>query len=151
MLDLAPLATAMAAALRNPGRLDWACVGPAIGLRFAGVRPIGTTGSAAAIEGGMLIGGGLPVDGAMLQAPRQISLLFPGDALRDPDIADRSFAPDQRIVPSRAGRGYAIVFMIGDAECAVLVTEPGAFVSGLTVSEARRAVKPTPAVNPSAA
>ncbi len=136
MPDYLALLKAMAAALRSGGPLDWACIAPIIGLRFDGVRSIGRTGSASAIEGGTLIKDGLPVDGVIFQAPRpKISLLFPDKALREPNIAVRQFAADQRIAKSRAGGGYSIVFTIDDVTCAVLVKEPGAFIDGLTVSD----------------
>jgi len=50
----------------------------------------------------------------------------------------REFAPQQRIVSSQTASGYAIVFAIGEIECAVLVSEPGHLIDGLTASEPRR-------------
>jgi hypothetical protein len=136
MPDVLTLLKAMAAALRGPAPLDWASIAPIIGLRFDGVRPIGRSGAASAIEGGSLIKEGIPVDGVIFQAPRpQISLLFADKTLSEPDISARQFAAIQHIAESRTGRGYAIVFMIGDVSCAILVTEPGAFIDGLTVSD----------------
>lgn len=138
MPDLLTLLETMAAALRSPGPLDWATIAPIIGLRIDGVRSIGQTGSASAIEGGTLVKDGLPVDGVMFQAPRsQISLLFPDKTLSEPNISVQRFAADQHIVESRTGRGYAIVFTIDDVSCAILVTEPGSFIDGVTVSDAK--------------
>jgi hypothetical protein len=143
--DLLTLLEAMATALRRPGPLDWATIAPIIGLRFDGVRAIGRSSAASAIEGGTLIKEGLSVDGVIFPAPRpQISLLFPDKTPSDPNFSARQFAADQHIAESRTGRGHAIVFSLGDVKCAILVTEPGAFITGLTVSfqgasgEARR-------------
>jgi len=136
MLDYLALLKAMAAALRSRGPLDWASIAPLSGIRFDGVRSIGLTGSASAIEGGTLVKEGLPVDGVIFQAPRpEISLLFPERAVSEPNISVQQFAADQRIAKSRAGGGYSIVFTIDNVMCAVLVKEPGAFINGLTVSD----------------
>jgi hypothetical protein len=136
MPDFLALLKAMAAALRGPAPLDWASIAPIIGLRFDGTRPVGRSGAASVTEGGSLIKEGIPIDGVIFQAPRpQIWLLFPDKALSEPDISAQRFAADQRIAESRTGRGYAIVFTIGGVSCAILVTEPGAFVDGLTVSD----------------
>jgi len=138
MLDVLTLLKAMAGVLQDPRPLRWTSVAPAIGVRFQGIRPVGRSGSASAIEGGTLIDGDRPIDGVVFQSPsRQISLLFPDSTLTDPDISSRQFAPEQRIVPSRAAGGYAIVFNIGEVECAVLASEPGHVIDGLTVSELR--------------
>lgn len=138
MPDLLALLKAMAVALRQPAPLDWASVAPLIGIHFDGVRPISRSGAASAIEGGGLVENDLPVDGVIVLPPRpEISLRFPGKALSEPDISGRQFAADQRIVDSRSGRGYAIVFPIGGVSCAILVTEPGAFIDGVTVSDPR--------------
>jgi hypothetical protein len=135
MPDLPTLLKATAAALRSPGPLDWVSIAPTLGLRFHGVRAVGHSGSASAIEGGRLIKEGLPVDGVIFRAPRpQISLLFPDKTLSEPNIFTYRFAADQHIAESRGGRGHSIVFAIGDVTCAILVTEPGAFVAGLTAS-----------------
>lgn len=139
MLDYLALLKAMAAALRSRGPFDWASVAPIIGLHFDGVRSIGRSGAASAVEGGVLVEEGLPVDGVICEAPRpEISLFFPDKALSEPDISTRRFARHQRIVKSRAGGGYSIVFAIGDVDCAILVKEPGAFINGLTVHDPDR-------------
>ncbi len=139
MLDVLTLLTAIAGALSKPGPLDWASVGPAIGVHLTGVRPIGTRETASAIEGGELVYQGLPVDGVISQTPRrEISLFFPEGTVRDPDIATRRLGADQRIVPPRSGSGYASAFAIGDAECAVLVNDQKDFVVGVTAREAMR-------------
>jgi hypothetical protein len=136
MPDLLTLLQAMAAALRGPGPLDWATIAPSIGLRFDGVRAIGRSSSASAIEGGTLIQEGLPVDGVIFQAPRpQISLLFPDKTPSDPNFCARQFAADQHIAESRTGRGRAIVFSIGDVTCAILVTEHSSRVSPSAFNE----------------
>lgn len=138
MLDVVTLLKAMATSLKDPRPLDWASIAPVIGMRYQGVRPVGRNGSASAIEGGTLIDGDRPVDGVAIQSPpRRISLLFPDSTLSDPEIASRQFAPDQRIVPSQTKGGRAIVFAIGEIECAVLTSEPGDRINGLTVSEPR--------------
>lgn len=136
--DVLTLLNAMAVSLQNPQPLDWAWIAPAIGARIQGVKSIGRGDSATAIEGGTLIDGGQPVDGVVFQSsPRRISLLFPDSTLSDPEIASRRFAPRQRVVPSAAADGYAIVFNIGEIECAVLASEPGHVIDGLTASEPR--------------
>jgi hypothetical protein len=125
--------------LKDPRPLDWASIAPFIGVRFQAVRPVGRSGSAAAIEGGTLIDGDRPVDGVAIQnPPRRISLLFPDSTLSDPEISSRQFAPHQRVVPSQTAGGYAIVFNIDEIECAVLTSEPGHLIDGLTASEPRR-------------
>ncbi|MGA2492034.1 MAG: hypothetical protein ABSF67_03685 [Roseiarcus sp.] len=139
MLDVLTLLEAMAVSLKNLGLLDWASLAPAMGVRFQGVRPVGRSGSASAIEGGTLIDGDRPVDGIVFQSPpRRVSLLFPDSTLSDPEIASRQFAPQQRIVPSQTAGGYAIVFNIDKIECAVLASEPGHLIDGLSASEPRR-------------
>jgi hypothetical protein len=138
MLDVLTLLNAMAASLKNPSPLDWASIAPVIGVRYQGVRPVGRGGSASAIEGGTLIDGDRPVDGVAVQSPpRCISLLFPDSTLSDPVISSRQFAPQQRVVPSQTAGGYAIVFNIGEIECAVLASEPGNFIDGITAREPR--------------
>lgn len=103
MLHVLIALSVVADALSKPGSLDWASVGPTIGLRFTGVRPIGTKESASAIEGGELVDQGLPVDGVMSQTPqRGVSLFFPEGAVRGPDIATRQYGADQRMIPSRS-------------------------------------------------
>jgi len=139
MLDVLTLLKAIVASLKNPSPLDWASIAPVIGVRFQGVRSVGRSGSASAIEGGTLIDGDRPVDGVAVQSPpRRISLLFPDSTLSDPEISSRQFAPQQRIVPSQTAGGYAIVFNIDEIECAVLASEPGHLIDGLTASEPRR-------------
>ena len=139
MLDVLTLLKAMAAALQSSKPLEWASIAPVIGVRFQGVRPVGRSGSASAIESGTLIDGDRPVDGIVFQSPpRRISLLFPDSTLSDPEISSRQFAPQQRIVPSQTTGGYAIVFNIGEIECAVLASEPGHLIDGLPASEPRR-------------
>ena len=138
MPDLLPLLKAMAIALRRPALLDWASVAPVIGVHFDEVRLIGRNGAASAIQGGRLVEDDLPVDGVIIQPPRpEISLFFPDKALSEANISSRRFAADQRVVDSRSRRGYAIVFSIDDVSCAILVTEPGTFIDGVTVSERR--------------
>ena len=139
MLDVLTLLKAMAAALQSSKPLEWASIAPVIGVRFQGVRPVGRSGSASAIESGTLIDGDRPVDGIVFQSPpRRISLIFPDSPMSDPEISSRQFAPQQRIVPSQTTGGYAIVFNIGEIECAVLASEPGHLIDGLTASEPRR-------------
>ena len=148
MLDVLTLLKAMAAALQSSKPLEWASIAPVIGVRFQGVRPVGRSGSASAIESGTLIDGDRPVDGIVFQSPpRRISLLFPDSTLSDPEISSRQFAPQQRIVPSQTTGGYAIVFNIGEIECAVLASEPGHLIDGLTASEPRREVRARISVN----
>lgn len=140
MPDLLKLLDAMATALRSHGKLDWASVGPSIGVSFTGERSIGTSGAATAIRGGRLSDGGQAVDGVILQAPRpKISLLFADGGLNEPDFVHREFAPNQKIVKSRSGEGYAITFPIRDIACAILVDQPGERVSGLSVSDSELA------------
>lgn len=127
----------MAAALHGESHVDWYSIAPAVGLRLQGVKSLGRNESATAIDGGAFIDGGEPVEGVIYQTPpRRISLFFPDKKPSDPEIAARRFAPEQRIVPSQTGGGYAIVFNIGDVECAVLVSEPEGVIDGVTASEA---------------
>jgi hypothetical protein len=136
--DLLKLLQAMADALRISGPHDWAAIGPIIGVRFSGVRSIGTSGSASAIEGGSLVESGLAVDGVFVEPPRsQISLLFPDKALSEPNISRQQFATDQRVIKSRSGRGYAITFPVRGVECAILVGQPGEYIEGLTARVAK--------------
>jgi hypothetical protein len=135
-LDVLALLKVMAAALREPGPVDWVSIAPAIGLRLQGVRLVGRSDSASAIEDGKLIESGTRVEGVIYQTPpRRISMFFPDKKLGDAEIATRLFAVDQRIVPSRTGGEYAILFNIGDIDCAVLVSGPGGSIDGLTASE----------------
>ena len=135
-LDVFALLKIMAAALHESGTLDWASIAPAIGLRLQGERLLGRSNSASAIEDGTLIENDARVEGVIYQTPpRRISMFFPDKKPSDPEIASRRFALEQRVVPSRTGGEYAILFNIGDVECAVLVSDPGSFIDGLTASE----------------
>lgn len=138
-LDVLALLNAMAAALTGAAPLEWDSIGPAIGLRFDSVTAIGRSDAASAIVGGTLIDDDAPIEGVIYKTPpRRISIFFPSKTVSDPEIARRVFAPEQRIVPSSAGGGYAVVFNIGDVECAVLASDPGGVIDGLTASEMRR-------------
>ena len=135
-LDVLALLKVMAAALREPDPLAWPSIAPAIGLRLQGVKFVGPSDSASAIEDGTLIESDARVEGVIYQTPpRRISMFFPDRELNDPEIATRRFALEQRVVPSRTGDEYTILFNIGEIECAVLVSGPGGFIDGLTASE----------------
>jgi hypothetical protein len=89
---------------------------------------------ASAMSGARLIAGNLIVGGAIFEEPiREIALMFRDNAIRDANIAAIQFGPDQRIEPSRASAGYAIVSEIGEVEGSVLVSGPDAVIQGLLV------------------
>lgn len=147
-MDLLALLKVMAAALQEPGRLDWASIAPALGLRLQGVKSLGRNGSASAIEDGTLNESEMRVEGVIYQTPpRRISMFFPDKKLSDPEIAARRFALEQRMVSSPAGGEYAILFNIGDVECAVLVSDPGSFIDGVTASEVGQTDSPGTALD----
>ena len=59
--------------------------------------------------------------------------MFPDGAIRDTSINDTQFGLDQRIMPSRAGDGYAIVSEVNGVEGFVLVSGPDAVIQALMV------------------
>ena len=119
-MDVLAVLNAMAAALTRRSPFGMELIGPAIGLRFESVTAVGRSDAALAIVGGTLVDDDTPIQGVVYKTPpRRISIFFPGKMVSDTEIAKRVFAPEQQIVPSSAGGGYAIVFNVGDVECAV--------------------------------
>jgi len=132
--DLRALLTSMTQALQRPGPLDWLQIAPTLGLDIGNAHFAGVAKPLSAMTGARLIDGNLIVGGAIFQEPiREIALMFPDGAIRDADIAAIHFGSDQRIEPSRAGDGYAIVCEIGGVEGFVLVSGPDAAIQGLMV------------------
>jgi hypothetical protein len=134
MIDLSALLTSMAQALQRPGPLDWSQIALTLGLDLRNARFAGVGKPASAMSGARLIAGNLVVGGTIFEEPiREIALMFPDSAIRDANIAAVRFGSDQRIEPSRAGDGYAIVSEIGEVEGSVLISGPDAVIQGLMV------------------
>lgn len=134
IIDLRALLTSMAQALQSPGPLDWLQIAPTLGLDLGNARLTGAGKAASAMTGARLSVASLVVGGAIFEDPfREIALMFPDGAIRDTSINDTQFGLDQRIMPSRAGDGYAIVSEVNGVEGFVLVSGPDAVIRALMV------------------
>ncbi len=134
IIDLHAQLSSMAQALQSPRPLDWLQIAPALGLDLCNARLTGGGKAPSAMTGARLGAANLVVGGAIFEDPfREIALMFLDGAIRDAGIKDVQFGLDQRIAPSRAGDGYAIVSEVNGVEGFVLVSGPDAVIQGLMV------------------
>ncbi|RBP15869.1 hypothetical protein DFR50_107139 [Roseiarcus fermentans] len=134
MIDLGVLLTAMARSIQQPRPLDWSWLAPTLGIDIGEASVVGAGKLACAMTGARLPAQNIVVGGALFEQPiREIALMFPDDAVRDANVKALRFGTDQRISPSRASDGYAIVCKIGGIESFVLVSGVDSVVQGLLV------------------
>jgi hypothetical protein len=132
MIDIRQLLSGLARVLRSADFPDAASIASALDLDISTARITKTKLGSMGINGAHLDGSGVEIGIACGITPqREIWLLMENSSTPYRDVKDEIFGADQRIVPSKHGAGFGVLFEINGLTCGYTASSPDGDVDSL--------------------